>query len=275
MGQPCIAGDTGDSFFMSYTETDEFDPYSTALVHVLHYPDGTELGRFQGSRAQIVFDPSSRRLWLACQDSAELMSTCCYTTAGGWSSPVVPDSSDADIWFALDRDALGYVWLAYGTSQGIMVRHASDTEWSEPELVFDDPGQHGLTILSDKTGIPWVLWRRDLASSHCRVVAAHRTTHLGVGSGAKPLPSRTALIISPTIGRSRFSIRLTGPVTGRARIRIYDAAGRLVRTWRVPAVAELVWDGTDAGHHDLPSGVYYCCLDGESVPIRRKLILER
>jgi hypothetical protein len=64
---------------------------------------------------------------------------------------------------------------------------------------------------------------------------------------------------------SRAEIRFDAPRAGQARLAIYDASGRKIRTLLDGAIGagtqRLVWDGTDESGRALGSGVYFYRLD--------------
>jgi hypothetical protein len=64
------------------------------------------------------------------------------------------------------------------------------------------------------------------------------------------------LWLHPNPSAGRVHLRLDDGVAGDARLRIYSARGRLVRTFSVDG-DESVWDGTDDAGRAVPSGVYY------------------
>ena len=82
---------------------------------------------------------------------------------------------------------------------------------------------------------------------------------------------------NPFHGETRIAYRL--PVTGRARLGIYDLAGREVRllaSGEAAARSGVVWwDGTDEEGRSLPSGVYWYRLTGEGVDERGRVVLTR
>jgi hypothetical protein len=73
-----------------------------------------------------------------------------------------------------------------------------------------------------------------------------------------------------------FSI---GQPEERVQLDIYDIAGRLVRTLVDGPLSagpyKIVWDGTDAQHRAMASGVYVYLLETRSFHSRRKLVLVR
>lgn len=83
-----------------------------------------------------------------------------------------------------------------------------------------------------------------------------------------PAADRLPLTAAPNPFRTQVTVRL--PLTASQRaltsLRVYDAAGRLVRRLSVSclqpsACASLVWDGTDESGRQVPAGVYHCCLE--------------
>lgn len=69
------------------------------------------------------------------------------------------------------------------------------------------------------------------------------------------------------------------PASGPATLRIYDLAGRLVRTLfdgeGMPGVRTLVWDGRDGAGKEIGGGVYFARLNQGSCALSRKIILLR
>jgi hypothetical protein len=75
----------------------------------------------------------------------------------------------------------------------------------------------------------------------------------------------------------RTTIAYTLPVTGHVSLRVYDAAGRLVKTL-VDAVETAgrhaaAWNGVDDGGADVSSGVYFVRLESVGGIETRKVVL--
>jgi hypothetical protein len=90
---------------------------------------------------------------------------------------------------------------------------------------------------------------------------------------------------TPRRGGRHLELRFTLPAPGAARLRIYDAAGRLVRTlldrphlsWGTHGVH---WDLRDEGGNAVAGGVYFCALEtrqstGEGHRLVRKVSVVR
>ena len=64
---------------------------------------------------------------------------------------------------------------------------------------------------------------------------------------------------------------------GRASLRVYDVAGRLVRTLvdgTLPAGSyAAVWDGRNEHHEKVATGVYFCRFESEAYTDSRKMVL--
>jgi hypothetical protein len=90
---------------------------------------------------------------------------------------------------------------------------------------------------------------------------------------------RLALSVAPNPATVTSWIRFTLPVPGRARLRVHDVAGRLVRelaSEHLPAGAhEFRWDGTAANGRPVSAGVYLVRLESESGTVLRKLARTR
>ncbi len=94
-----------------------------------------------------------------------------------------------------------------------------------------------------------------------------------------PIPQIAALSQNaPNPFNPVTEIRYTVLLPGWVGIRVYDGAGRLVRTL-VGSVHDdagefsVVWDGRDSGGRPQPSGVYYYRLDGEGVAVRKMVLI--
>lgn len=102
-------------------------------------------------------------------------------------------------------------------------------------------------------------------SGGCGLIGA-----LAAGCGGTPVedgdPELPALVFrvepaAPNPFNPTTRIRFTLPAAGRAQVRVYDAAGRLVRTLvdaELAAAAHVAtWDGRDDAGRSCPSGVYF------------------
>ena len=82
---------------------------------------------------------------------------------------------------------------------------------------------------------------------------------------------------NPVLGRTRVSFDL--PQDGFVRIRIHDAAGRLVHVlvdeqFTAGRYAR-TWDGTDVNAHPAPAGLYYLRFESGTSVLQGRLVLLR
>jgi flagellar hook assembly protein FlgD len=105
------------------------------------------------------------------------------------------------------------------------------------------------------------------------------TALTGIAEGRNVVPQRLSLSVLPTVSREGFRVEYGLAQGGQAvSMRVYDRAGRLVRTLvdgDMPAGwYELLWQGDDNQGHDLASGVYFVSLtSGEHKVITKALVV--
>jgi len=99
----------------------------------------------------------------------------------------------------------------------------------------------------------------------------------GIEEKPENLPAKGKLDVSPNPVAGRALVRWHLPNAGRASVRIYDNAGRLVRTLVDvhfgAETAAAVWDGTDGKGRTLANGVYYCELRTTAGNISKTIVL--
>jgi hypothetical protein len=99
--------------------------------------------------------------------------------------------------------------------------------------------------------------------------------------GGTAVPSQSRLLgnsPNPVRPWTRISFLLSGTEPGPVSLRLYDASGRLVRSFTqrfAPGLNEVTWDGTDDRGRPLPGGVYLSRLDVGAQKFNHKLILVR
>jgi subtilisin-like proprotein convertase family protein len=108
------------------------------------------------------------------------------------------------------------------------------------------------------------------------------STQTGVGSQPveRPLPIRTALLYSrpnPLRDQTVISYQLQGP--GRVSLKVYNAAGQLVRVLadgnQSAGHHSVTWDGRDQRGGRVATGVYLYRLDAGSIAATSKLVVVR
>lgn len=99
---------------------------------------------------------------------------------------------------------------------------------------------------------------------------------------ARIAPPTYTLALGPALPNPTFgavSIRFTMAEEGPARIRVYDMAGRLVKTLvdgrAVSGPHEILWDASDDRGHSVGSGVYFYRMEAGSWRSQRKVVFLR
>ncbi len=98
-----------------------------------------------------------------------------------------------------------------------------------------------------------------------------------------PLPPITAVRLQPNYPNPfnpGTAVRFELPSSSTVTIRIFDAAGKLVRTLidgrRYPAGSrEEEWDGRNGAGNPVPSGIYFCMLEASGKTDSRKMVVLR
>lgn len=84
---------------------------------------------------------------------------------------------------------------------------------------------------------------------------------------------------SPNPFRSKTSISYVLPIRGRVSLKIYNAAGQVVRTLydavQIAGIHSVVWDGVDRFGEPVPAGVYIYRLTTPSITLSKKLVFLR
>lgn len=142
----------------------------------------------------------------------------------------------------------------------------------------------------DKVGLQWYDWLPldcDVTYTY-RVRAVDGTDNLGAFSDPIVLScatsgaevgwdmGNTAIASAPNPFGSATVVRFSIASAGRVTLRIYDIAGRPVRTlidgWRESSCYEVSWDGRDTGGDMVGPGVYFYRLEAPGVLETRKLV---
>ncbi len=94
---------------------------------------------------------------------------------------------------------------------------------------------------------------------------AEQNAHVGV--------LRRLLLASPNPFRTRTTISLSTLNADGCELRIYDAGGRLIRTFAKSSKSELLWDGCDESGRRCGRGVYICRTEAGSGSVTLKLVM--
>jgi len=158
---------------------------------------------------------------------------------------------------------------------------------------FDSGAERFVVLLPPPTPgnhlLEWQAWNSNGNSLGIPVstIVTVTGTSGSVGGSGEALESSSRLEVGPTpsAGPVRFALR-AGSVTAlasggaaRAVARLYDVAGRVVRTWRltVPArgIAEWDWDAKLADGEAAPGGIYFLAVETGAERLKRRIVLLR
>ncbi|MBN2465807.1 T9SS type A sorting domain-containing protein, partial [candidate division WOR-3 bacterium] len=96
-------------------------------------------------------------------------------------------------------------------------------------------------------------------------------------SGSDAVPTGLALSVRPSPLRSRAAIEYAVPAAGRIGIKVYDAAGRVVRDlvsrYADAGSYSVTWDGRAADGRRVARGVYFCKLSTPAGTRQQKLVV--
>jgi len=102
--------------------------------------------------------------------------------------------------------------------------------------------------------------------------------NVGVHPNAQPDRLRIERI-QPNPNRGRSVVTLSLPVSGTARLRVYDVRGRLVRTLLdgpvQAGIESLTWDGLDERGGAAGGGIYFLQLESEGRTARARAVILR
>jgi hypothetical protein len=171
-------------------------------------------------------------------------------TATGWVSEDVDTTGDVGTHASLAIDGDGYAHIAYRDASSERLKYAKSTE--------------------PVVGIAEAEWNRNVESNR-------------VSIGAYPNPFTNITQIRFTIQDSRSmdqEFRNSNFEKRRPILKIYDAAGRLVKDFLLPTTYYLLptvvsWDGTDDAGRKLASGVYFVTCGIGSIQEMAQLLLIR
>jgi len=180
------------------------------------------------------------------------------------------------------------------------VQHAGFLDRSLPTFVvqtecgalaaLSDSGRYVASSIADGTGVATIRLPGELLgnSVSLTVTGFNRVPHvesLPVRSGSSGVDSTVGRAWirnqpNPFGATTRIVFAVPASAAGSSvSVRIYDAAGRLVRTLtdgpREAGDHAVRWDGTDGSGRELPDGVYFARLTGRSLDASRKLVLLR
>jgi hypothetical protein len=121
-----------------------------------------------------------------------------------------------------------------------------------------------------------MVWGRTTGFSTFAVMEDTTAVPVDAGEAAEAFPQLTLSQNYPNPFTPSTAIRFLTRNSGRISIRIYDVAGRLVRTLvdeeRAAGAHELIWDGRDNGSRMVAGGVYWCRAKSASETVTRRMV---
>jgi hypothetical protein len=260
---------TGTQLTQDYVTSYSYQPWITSddrqLLHLTycHLPNA-----LAGNLWQVAYTRSADG-----GDSWTAPVNISGTTVG--YQPVVKASSDGRLFC---------IWAAYEFGFWHVAGSFSDDHgvtWSAPFAITGPCAfsvEPRLAVDGSMLNIVWQDMRTgnwDIRFEQC-IVAPVGTAEPNLPTGTDPA-RQLAVHPHPALGKAIVTLSL-GPAQGSGDLQLFDAGGRLVRTWRVayrPPETELVWDGTDSQGRPVGSGVYLVRLDADGFTATRKLVLQR
>ncbi len=193
------------------------------------------------------------------------------TVTGAWD-----DTLRVSVWYrvapgVLPLEALSPCNPSYSALPGVYVGDG----WVTPQDGFEFEVPTGGTL--DESLIVEVhsSWSRNGTINHQIIQFPTPTL---TSADDTPGPPRLSLENHPNPFNPTTVIRYALPESAPASLKVYDVAGRLVRTIfgsvKVPAGAyEVEWDGKDDNGNSVSSGVYFCRLTAGKESLTRKVVL--
>ena len=184
-----------------------------------------------------------------------------------------PAASSPPEWIVVDFDTL---LTAMTTSDPIWLCAQFEDGAEGPSIGSDEDGPYNLRSYWTGDLTSWNLFGEDL---FMRVI--HRQTIVGA---AEELSTRTSMRTvlyqnRPNPFTTTTNIRFSISRPGHVVLRVYDAAGNLVRTLEAGSADSgmhtVAWDGKDEMGSDVSAGVYFCRLSAGAEDAAGKMILLR
>lgn len=240
-------------------------------------PDGT-IGLVTTTTPDPVAPPTAVTFWRSTDGAAswdEAVEVSQEVTSGNHYDPKIA-SDVLGRWHA--------VWISAPPFSSTIDVYYSTSEdghhWSNPRRVNPDPGTaapevpYSVSLATDDQGevyIAYLYRRQPFWNPEAIHVMTTRDGPYDPLAGESPF----TLDVSPNPFRVAARLDLASPGDGTADVRLYDAAGRLVRAWSEVALSRGVqtveWDGRLQGGREAASGVYFWEAEIEADGERRRV----
>ncbi len=130
-------------------------------------------------------------------------------------------------------------------------------------LYYQDCGTNNLPMATEAI--------RAAVASLAKLAGAHVTT--GVAEDAGRAPRVRIVRVEPSVGAAPFELSFAAPPGPEARVEVYDAAGRPVRTLDAAGTTRAYWDGRDRRGRAVATGIYLVRAFDESRSSTVKMVL--
>lgn len=180
-------------------------------------------------------------------------------TPGSFATEVVDATGDPGVTTALDLSSFGQPRIAYADAATSRVKYATKAGGSWSTEVVANGAQAAVSMDRVETDEPFFAWTH-AATGELRFGALTACGTLDAPSGPAPRAGLTLFANRPNpfVGSTVISFALAR--AAEARVRVYDAAGRVVaeplRRGLEAGTHQLVWNGTGRSGRRLPPGAY-------------------
>ncbi len=201
-----------------------------------------------------------------------------------------PSDEDGGKCLTLDQDGNVYIigtssYAASSNSRNdyITIMYSPDSieQWA---AVYNccDSVDAGLAIAVDTMGGVYVCGRSVNAGTYYDMAAVKYQSQVGVEENTVVSAGLLKLEVSPNpfskLTTIRYTIHDTGYMIENPTLSIYDAAGRLVRSfdlgsWIMNHESSISWDGTDGRGKSVPNGVYFFVMTAGGQAAREKIVM--
>jgi hypothetical protein len=158
-----------------------------------------------------------------------------------------------------DVDAVSNTVLPFAPSPSSWIVDPSPKTYYQLPAVLDMEENHGaMYVVGQFTNIG--------GKPHSGVAAIYLST---VGVPDEPAASVALRAFpNPAPGNQTFSF----PALGEARLSLYDASGRMVRSFSASGLSRVVWDGLSGSGQPVPPGLYFARLESGSTVVTTKVL---
>ncbi len=261
--------------FGAWTAPQTVDPgpnRGTYSDHVYRPGAGYAFSEYDGARTLLLFaDPVLHANEWAIGVIREKHNSGAYVSA-----VLAPDNRVASAFYQFDEMAEGRILISALNSYGYAVVQAVE------DTVGNDAGDDVYIDLALTPGWDWHISYRNALDGHLwyAFTGAHVITAVEEDEKDDPVPSALRLEQNyPNPFNPTTVIRYAVPSPGPVTLRVYDAAGRLVRTLvdeaKLAGNHTVTWNARDNAGRSVVSGMYFLRLSQGGTLSARKIVVLR